>query len=210
MSLSGVPVGRFPPIAFSPACSLSRPSASSTPLAGTRSLPCVSARWSGMSGCLANPTPGTGYEPNIRVDAYDEHTPINLPDSNGKNSWRIMSRLTVVIASGKLVRIWKEKRFFSTLFRSESKGKRDRDQNVVQSLEDREHLHKILERKVDLAVRGERIAQQRLYEAEAEVEARYWEKRNSDIAFHEINQEFESHRFQLQQASRWADQAQRD
>ena len=34
--------------------------------------------------------------------------------------------------------------------------------------------------------------------------------RNSDSAFQEINQEFESQRFQLQQASRWADQAQRD
>ena len=46
--------------------------------------------------------------------------------------------------------------------------------------------------------------------AEAEVEARNWEKRNSDIAFQEINQEFQSQRFQLQQASRWADQAQRN
>ena len=36
------------------------------------------------------------------------------------------------------------------------------------------------------------------------------EKRNSDIAFQEINQEFESQRFQLHQARRWADQAQRD
>ena len=47
-------------------------------------------------------------------------------------------------------------------------------------------------------------------EAEADVEARNWEKRNSDIALHEINQEFESQRFHLHQASRWADQAQRD
>ena len=47
-------------------------------------------------------------------------------------------------------------------------------------------------------------------ENEAEVEARNWEKRNSDIAFREINQEFESQRFQLHQASRWSDQAQRD
>ena len=54
------------------------------------------------------------------------------------------------------------------------------------------------------------MAQQKLYEAEAEVEERKCEQRNSDIAFHEINQEFESQRFQLQQASRWADQAQRD
>ena len=54
------------------------------------------------------------------------------------------------------------------------------------------------------------MAQQRLYEAEPEVEARSWEKRNFDIAFQEINQDFESQRFQLQQASRWADQVQRD
>ena len=54
------------------------------------------------------------------------------------------------------------------------------------------------------------MAQQNLSEAEAEVEARYWAKRNSDVAVHEINQEFESQRVQLQQASRWADQARRD
>ena len=37
------------------------------------------------------------------------------------------------------------------------------------------------------------MAQQILCEAEAEAEARNWEKRNSDITFQEINQEFESH-----------------
>ena len=39
------------------------------------------------------------------------------------------------------------------------------------------------------------MAQRKLYEAEAEVEARNWEKRNSDFAFQEVNQEFESQRF---------------
>ena len=33
---------------------------------------------------------------------------------------------------------------------------------------------------------------------------------SNDIALHEINQEFESQRLQLQQANTWADQAQRD
>ena len=33
------------------------------------------------------------------------------------------------------------------------------------------------------------MAQRKLYEAEAEVEARNWEKRNSGFAFQEINQE---------------------
>ena len=51
------------------------------------------------------------------------------------------------------------------------------------------------------------MAQQILCEAEAEVGARSWEKRNSDIAFQEINQEFEC---QLPEASRWADQARRN
>ena len=36
------------------------------------------------------------------------------------------------------------------------------------------------------------------------------EKQRQDFAFQEINEEFESQRFQLHQASRWADQAQRD
>ena len=33
------------------------------------------------------------------------------------------------------------------------------------------------------AVRGERVAQQKLYEAEAEVEARNWEKKNKPLLF---------------------------
>ena len=77
-------------------------------------------------------------------------------------------------------------------------------------VERQKNLPKILERKVDLAVRGEREAQQKFYQAEAEVEARNWEKRNSDFAFQEINQECESPRFRLHQACRRADQAQRD
>ena len=91
----------------------------------------------------------------------------------------------------------------TTLVNLQSKGKRDRDTNAVHSLRDRDNLQKIFER-------GEREAQQRLYQGEAEVEARDWEKRNSHYAFQEINQEFESQRFRLNEASRWADQAQRD
>ena len=54
------------------------------------------------------------------------------------------------------------------------------------------------------------MAQQKLYETEAEVEARNWETGNSDTALQKINQEFESQRFQPQQENRRADQAQRD
>ena len=82
-------------------------------------------------------------------------------------------------------------------------------QNVVQTLKDRQNLHNIFERKAELAVRGEKLAQQRFFEAEADVEVKHWEKRNSDMALYKVNQEFGSQRFQLQQANRWADQAQK-
>ena len=59
---------------------------------------------------------------------------------------------------------------------------------------DRDNLQKILERKVDSAIQGERLSK-KLYQAEAEIEAKNWEKRNRDHSFH---------------ASRLADQAQRE
>ena len=50
------------------------------------------------------------------------------------------------------------------------------------------------------------MTQKRLSEAEADMEIRNWEKRNSDMAYYEINLELESQRLQGQ----WADQAQRE
>ena len=73
----------------------------------------------------------------------------------------------------------------ATIFVHSGKGKkRDRDSKVVHSLKDKKKSTKKCERKVDSAVQGELLSQQKLYEAE--VEARNWEKRNSDIAFHEF------------------------
>ena len=80
----------------------------------------------------------------------------------------------------------------------------------MQTLRDWQNIHKILERKAELAARGEKLAQQRFFEAGADVKVKHWEERNSDIALFEINQELESQRLQLQQAKQWADQAQRD
>ena len=71
----------------------------------------------------------------------------------------------------------------TTIFSSQSQGKRGRDANVVHSLTDRENLQKILERKVDSAVQGEMMAQRKLYEAEAEVEARNSEKEEFRLGF---------------------------
>ena len=98
---------------------------------------------------------------------------------------------------------------FSSLVESVSREKRDRDLNVVQSSRDRQHLHTILERKAELAVRGGKLAQLRFYEAGADVEMKHWEKKNSDISLYEINQEFESQRLQLQKEKQRANQ-QRD
>ena len=44
---------------------------------------------------------------------------------------------------------------------------------IVQTLRDRQNPHKIFERKAEMAVRGEKLAQQRLYEAEADVEVKH-------------------------------------
>ena len=42
------------------------------------------------------------------------------------------------------------------------------------------------------------------------MEVKHWERRNSSEALYEVNQEFESQRFQPQQANRQTDQAHRD
>ena len=114
----------------------------------------------------------------------------------------------VVLTIGKLRQSWTENLLQQHFSFQQSRGKRDREFNFVHALRDRDNLEKILERKVDLATQGEKEAQQKLYHAEAEIEAKNWEKRNRDHSFQEINQKFESQRFRLNQASQWADQAQ--
>ena len=73
VSLFGVPFLRFSLVASSLTCSLSRPSASSISLERTRLNPWPSAHWSGMSGCLAHPTPNTGHEPNFCLHKRGAH-----------------------------------------------------------------------------------------------------------------------------------------
>ena len=101
--------------------------------------------------------------------------------------------------------------FVADVEESVSRRKRDLDLNIVQTLLDRQNLHEFLERKAESARRGESAAQKRLPEAEADLEIRRWEQKNSEIApFHESHRELESQRLQLQQANQWADQAQRE
>ena len=44
------------------------------------------------------------------------------------------------------------------------------------------------------ALQGECTAQRRLSEAEVEMDGKSWERRNSDIALYESNQQLESHK----------------
>ena len=96
----------------------------------------------------------------------------------------------------------------TTPFSSQSRRKRDRELNFVHALRDRDYLAKTLERKVDLAIQGVKWLSKNC--SMPEIKAKIWEKRNRNHSFQEINQEFESQRFRLNQASQWADQAQRE
>ena len=70
------------------------------------------------------------------------------------------------------MRTWIVKQLFQVFSSLCSKEKRDRDRNVVlvQSLKDQQNQHNILERKAELAARREKMAQQSLCEATADVE----------------------------------------
>ena len=96
----------------------------------------------------------------------------------------VPSVLESVVASRKLVRLRTENSVVSTLLRSVSREKRDRDLRVVQTLDNS------LNGK--LAVRGETLAQQKLFEAETDMEDKHCDRRKSEIALYLINQEFES------------------
>ena len=90
----------------------------------------------------------------------------------------------------------------ATIFISQSKGKRDRDQNVVHSSR----------QKISRKSLNGKLTQQRLSKncVKLRLKSRQEIWKNADTVFQEIKQEFESQRFQLHQASRWADQAHRD
>ena len=58
-----------------------------------------------------------------------------------------------------------------------------------------------LEKKAELAVKGEGAAQKRSSESEAEMDRRNWEQRNAVVALHETNRELEFQRLELCQAT---------
>ena len=156
-----------------------------------------------MSGCIANPTPTATNFPHdcnaatIAVTSEEPVVPRHSGASSSSKRTAAASRvLTVQGSSGNS--FWKRLADYEsvdsrksirelcanldretvvcTLFRCESKGKRDRYQKRCAIVKRRVKISTILKRKAEIAVRGEKMAQQKLYEAEAEVEAKYWEK----------------------------------
>ena len=83
-----------------------------------------------------------------------------------------------------------------------SRGEKGRDLESVPTQSERQSIHVYLEQKADLADQGASAPHRNLSEAEADMNMRNWEQRNSDIALYETNRE-------LYQTNLWADQAQR-
>ena len=81
-SLQGVPnlssSCSTPPLTWTPAPET---------LTGIRPTTSATSPWGGHSDPLADPTPNTGYEPNLCIDVSSEHTPIKCPFR--KNSFNL-------------------------------------------------------------------------------------------------------------------------
>ena len=190
MSLFSVPCRPFPRFLSSPSAQSSRPSASTTSIARIRcNSPSAGLRWS-ESGRMADSAPNTVYEnklanlisytPTTNSCAQTTRTsPEGLPNSGASSSSKQTAASSLWKQGARHVSgrsgLWEtgaeldRESVAATILNSLSKGKRDRDTNVVHSLKDRDILQKILERKVGLAVRGERVAQQKLYEAQSRI-----------------------------------------
>ena len=141
---------------------------------------------------LADPTPNTGYEPKFCIDVSSQHTPINLPSR--KSSFNLENDATVAasedfdlshhsgasssrhsvastvqtllnLGSSSTRRLAADHATVVSVEESLSRRKRDRDENFVQTLKDRQNFHKLLERKAEPAVR-----------ADAEMEITNWER----------------------------------
>ena len=95
----------------------------------------------------------------------------------------------------------------ATIFTSQSKGKRDRDQNVVHSSREKISRKSLNGKLTQPSEERERLSKNCV---KVRLKSRQEIGKNADTVFQEIKQELESQRFQLHQASRWADQAHRD
>ena len=153
-----------------------------------RENPCAPARWSGLSGRMANPADLSNFFSCMDT----EHTPINLPGSHqsfpcqddaavistiedpeglphsGASSSSKQTAASRVPSMFGASSIWKQmagrvsgrtslqetgavsdrESVATTIFSSQSKGKRDRDTNVMHSLKDKEISKKTLNGKL--------------------------------------------------------------
>ena len=187
---------------------------------------------------LADDFPFTGYEPKTCIDLSSEHTPINFSSKRDSFNIENNDFTTTVAASensdgfnrqaaasgspqpvpASVVNPWlgadmwsstrklvRGDESISSFERTLSRGERYRDLESAQTLNG-EIIMSTMSRKLN-----------QLFKESAQLrrgylrlkQTRNWEQRRSDIALHETNRELESQRFQLQQASRWADQTEK-
>ena len=213
MSLLNVPSIVFPPIFSSPAASLTPPTAWPTPLTGIRLNPCATPLWRGPSGHLVDPIPthrlwaqvlyrcqwrAHADQPSDQKRSPLPRTLIYLdtPEHQAAASTRQQADFplcwnTILFHVGqaprRLVRTWIVKPLFQVFSCLCQRGREIETKTLCKHWETGKISKKILEREAELIARGEKLAQQRFFEAETEVEVKHWEKRNSDIALYEIN-----------------------
>ena len=179
MSLLNVPSTPFPPIFSSPIASLTPPTASPTLLTGVRVKPlcCSALGWTA--------TPNTGYEAKFcDVSASRRQStfrPVNIPARVRRDDHR--SHFTV-FRSIKQASIRQQAEFLlcqlgSLGVRVCVKGGEIETKTFKQQVPG---SPKILERKAELAVRGEKLSD---YTKLRHMEVKHWEKRNSDIALYD-------------------------
>ena len=99
------------------------------------------------------------------------------------------------------------KQLFQVFFVVSVKGEEKSRPTRCANIERQENLHKILERRAEVAVRGEKSAQQRLYEAEADVEVKTLGKEKFLILlFMRSIRSSNPNDYNYNQANQWVDQ----
>ena len=163
-------------------CSSPPPTTPTTrPLIGIRRTPCAASLEGRQPGYLAETLPHKGYEPNTCIDVSSEHTPIKNPRGETASTSRMalppqsqplipltvfMSIRQPAVVPASEVNPWLSAFLWSrtrkpvrgdvsnvSVEETFSRGKRDRDQESVQTVSERRNLHVYLEQKAELAVK---------------------------------------------------------
>ena len=169
---------------------------------GTTCADPLSGSWLGR---MAEQSLLTGYEPEDLSEISSEHTPINFPSRKSSFSPDIDDVPTIVAASDTTETI-EAGQLTSPLFTQE-RGIVCSEVCHRLNMNKRKTFTNTLKNEAERSLQGECTGQKRPSEAEVEMDRKSWEKRNSDIALYETNQQLESQSLELHQVNQWADQA---